>query len=217
MLTSLASEGLLSMDYELTAQFFAELARCKDLSRLEPWEQTKLVSDLQKADLLQSPFSRMARAISKNKNFMNSWKSGGSIPGAWRAILSIHPWAYRVINALVDSGEVDTRVFHKQMLRPVQWKLENGRIESLYDPLEMAEKDLWVPFVRLMVNSNHLFPFRRCSLCKTIFVPKSKKQRKYCGKECGNKAVSLTPKRRKYMKDYMKEKREAEGDSNGDK
>jgi hypothetical protein len=192
------------MDHQLTAQFFAQLTRHKDLPLFEQWEREKLVSDLQKADLLQSPLSRSARRIEKDK----TWKDGREPPpGPWHAIRSIHPWAYKLINAVVDRGEVDTRDFHKKMLRPVQWKLENGRIVSMYDPLEMAEKDLWVPFVRLMLSDPFLF--LRCALCKMIFVPASKKQKKYCGKECANKAVSLTPKRRKYMKNYMADKRAA--------
>ncbi len=169
-----------------------------------------------KAGLLRS--YRKDRVLGKGANTLKPWRGITQVverretrcsrrPGCLSVL--VQPWAYKLINALVDSGKVDVRAFYKEMLRPATWKVENGKVVEDYIPWELADKELWVDLVRLVLSPDS-FPFRRCALCRTIFAPASKKQKKYCSKECANKAVSLTPERRKYMKDYMADKRQAE-------
>jgi len=193
------------MSEKAVAQFFADLASVRNLSALEQWRKVKLCEDMDKAGLLQSPLSS-SQYRSKEKRLMNSWGRGArKIPAAWLSIQDVHPHVFKLINALVDTGKVDVHKFHKEMIRPVEWQIENGRVASIYNPFQMAQKELWVPFVRTVLSD--LFPFRRCNLCKMIFVPASKKQKKFCSRECAVKAVALTPRRKQYMRDYMRERK----------
>lgn len=201
----------------LAAEFFAALATTPDLDGLEQWQKEKLVADVKKAGLLRSKRSkfRLGQILGPGANkfwpgILNSWATGRKVPAAWLPIRTVHPWAYKIINALVDSGKADVQDFYKEMVIPATWKIDDGKVIVDYNEFEYADKELWVELVGLLLSSSDDFPFRRCALCRTIFVPNSKKQKKYCSKECANKAVSLTPLRRKYMKNYMADKRKAD-------
>ena len=199
----------------LAAEFFASLASTADLTALEQWQKEKLVADVQKANLLRSTHSkfRLGQVLGPGSNklspgIFDSWAPDREVPAVWLPIRTVHPYAYKIINALVDSGEADVRGFSKEMVIPATWKVENGKVIELYNEFQYADKELCIELRRVILADQ--FSFRRCTLCRTIFVPASKKQKKYCSKECANKAISLTPERRKYMKDYMAVKREVE-------
>lgn len=206
----------------LAAEFFANLANYPELKNLERWEKEKLVADVKKAGLLKSEHSKWRikhKQIAGGgleglyPGIFESWSTDPKErpPMTWLPIKLIHPSVYKIINALLDSGEADVHGFYKGAVTPAVWKLDNGKVVPEYDKFKRADNELWIEFVRLVLSPD-LFPFRRCALCRTIFVPASKKQKKFCTKECANKAVSLTPARHKYMKQYMKERR-----SNGNK
>src|SRR5215472_15146818 len=114
------------------AQFFADLASVKDLSSLEHWQRVKLCSDMEKARLCQSPLSGKGY----NKKSLAWWKNTKDRrdPAAWVAIRSVHPYAFKFINELVDTGRVgahDVREFYEKM--PLFEWVVNERTVSYYD------------------------------------------------------------------------------------
>jgi hypothetical protein len=185
------------------AGVFALLANVASLKTdLTRWQKEKLVEDIRDAKLLTSSLTTYPGAIITDKKLIASW-GNPHVPGEWLPICKVHPWAKKIINELLDTGEADVEEFHKtEMLRPIRWEVdqETGLIRNIYDIGEHAEKELLVR-LSLLVHRGPL-PFRRCALCKTIFVRHGKQ--KYCSKECTDKAIGS---RNDYMKNYMAKKR----------
>jgi len=209
------------------AEFFAALVSTADLLNIEHWEKERLVSNVGKLDgmrdvvmsfadrfgsansgvtqigkaMEEHKTRRLKAARTTDKRFANSWRAG-AVPYQWLLIWEVHPFAYRVINNLIDHGGADVRELAGKRLKPTTLQT-NGVLA--YEAAEWIVSGLFEKLWEAITTQP--FSFQRCALCKTIFVPSSKKQKKYCSKQCSNKAVSLTPKRRAYMKDFMEGER----------
>jgi hypothetical protein len=141
----------------------------------------------------------------KDKRFMASWQ-GSDIPGLWVHLWDVHPHARKLILSLVDNGEADAREFEKEFTRrrPEIWRLDKESHRVV--PIPLADGAIFTGLEEVIRADP--FPFSRCELetCRKIFVPG--KNQKYCGKPCATQA--LAPWKAKYMKQYFKEKRQAE-------
>jgi hypothetical protein len=181
------------------AEIYAQLANVADLELVERWRKEKLIADVRAAGMLEASYNVWPTKLLADKELIVSWGNPHP-PREWLPIFRVHPWAYKFINQFLDTGEPKgVRNFHrKEMIRPVGWKLENDRVRSFYDPREMAEKELYVDLVRVITQQADPFPFRRCALCKTIFVRFGKQ--KFCSKRCTDTSIGS---RNEYMKNYM--------------
>lgn len=206
-------------EWRQSAELFAFLANVKTLSELEEWQKVKLVSDVEKLDSLGEDLLHTAAGLpgrkaakqqavrlklaGKNKEFITSW-SGEVIPYRWLAIWDVHPFAYELVNQLLNDGQkVDVRNLRERvyLLRPVAIQEYQGRgVVIMFDPTEMALDGLFGYLWRTITLCP--FPFRRCPVCNGVFVPV--KKQKFCVKACANK--SLGP-RTEYMREYMRDKR----------
>ena len=182
------------------AEVYAQLANVADLGAVEQWQKEKLIADVRAAGMLETtPIFSPTKGKNENRKIAASW-GRPQVPAEWIPIFRVHPWAYKFINQLLDSGKCDVRDFHRNdMLRPVIWSLENDRVKSSYDPADLGDKQLLVDLVRVITQRADPFPFRRCSLCRKIFVRFGK--RIFCSKQCTDKSVGS---RADYMRDYMK-------------
>jgi hypothetical protein len=170
-------------DIQAKAEFYAKLANVKNLEKLGDGEKAQLIADAIKADLLP-------RILYSPK-----------------AIWDVQPWARRLIGGLLDKSEVDTTEFEEKLtndrLRVNIWKLDKKARRVKLPPRSFAT---WIFTSLLEVIQADPFPFDRCSICDDIFVPG--KNQKYCSKPCATKA--LAPWKKRYMKDYMADKRTEE-------
>ena len=187
-------------DTQRMAEFYARLASIDDLAGLDRVGKEQLMIDAVRAQLIHSVFTRMkASDFSKDKRLEKSW-GGPDMPGPWPMIAEGHPWARKLINDLLDNGEVDVEEFEKNVTergwRSWKWQLDKDshRVEAI----PVANGQLFDGLREVILADP--FPFDRCPICKAVFVPN--KNQKYCGKACATKA--LAPWKAKYMKDYMR-------------
>jgi hypothetical protein len=159
------------------AEIFAALASGEKISDLRSWQKAKLLEDAK-----------------------DCWLelSAGNLSES-------HRWAHYLINARLDNGRVDVSEFYKKLPHPVVLEGDSKSTTIRYDLDRKAESDgntksvfqsLWD------VITLHPFPFRRCPVCRTIFVIAGKK--KYCSPKCTS--LSLGP-RTDYMRNYMRKHR----------
>ena len=183
------------------SEIFALLANVANLAELEQWRKEKLVADVRAAGMLRQVLTVNPNIKLKttDKRLIASW-GNDQIPNAWLPVWSVHPWVYKLITGLLEAGHVEVAEFHKQMIRPIGWTLDNGRVQSQYDLGELSRKELWIHLVRIVLTEP--FPFRRCALCRTIFFRHGKQ--KFCSKQCTDKAVGS---RNEYMRTYMAKRR----------
>ena len=189
------------------AQFFARLASIQSVADLPRWEQLRLVQDTKDANFLWvALFARGVGTVEKGSDIAKSWGSE-TIPLEWRAICEVHPPARDYINALLDGKTVDPGPLLKQL--PTRWKLNKLRyeVEEVLHPTVLIKEPL-LELTRIIRQSS--FPFRRCPVCKKIFVPV--KRQKFCSTACrdGKWRQEKKEVRREYMKRYMAQKRKKE-------
>jgi hypothetical protein len=113
-----------------------------------------------------------------------------------------------LISAMWTHGEVKATFFHTFV-----WTLRDGQFQ------ERREDDLTKPggFISTLVERleadliqlirEYHFPFRVCPVCGKVFVPV--KRQKFCSPNCTYRGIAAVGKdaRRKYMKNYMANRR----------
>ena len=110
----------------------------------------------------------------------------------------------RLIVGLLDGEEVKTH--HPEILRDQVWSLsKNGTVEVRTRTLDPRYELL---FDLEQVIRRPPFPFRRCAVCRNVFVRIKRQQ--YCSRQCATKQAESTrskEERRTYMRDYMAKRR----------
>ncbi|HXF76226.1 MAG TPA: hypothetical protein VNN13_09060, partial [Methylomirabilota bacterium] len=160
------------------AEIFAELANTEKISDFRPWQIEKLLEDARGCYL----------TLNKN-NFAG-----------------VHHWTHYLINNRLDHGRVDVSQFEKNLARPTFLEGNEKLTAIRYDfDVKNPHNIKNVLGVLWDVITLHPFPFRRCPVCKKVFVLAGKK--KYCNSRCTN--LALGP-RTKYMREYMRKKRARE-------
>lgn len=157
------------------AEIFAVLANRAVLSEMKRWQRIKLIED-----------ARENRTV-----------GGLSVAN----LSEVHRWTYKLINERLDAGKVNVSEFCKKMARPVSVEGDNKSTAIRWD-FRGTDDIKWVFWDLWNVITLHPFPFRRCLVCKTIFVVAGK--RKYCSQKCAARALGS---RNDYMREYMRKKR----------
>ncbi|MGH7966748.1 MAG: hypothetical protein ACRERD_33800 [Candidatus Binatia bacterium] len=141
------------------------------------------------------------RSLDKQKTALQHAVRKNSL---WPPILKeIHEQARALLWGLLDGQTVLTpRVTLPQ--RPLRLN-KAGFLEEGLEAQEIKDR-LMVELVALL-QPHQPFPFRRCPVCQTVFVPV--KRQKFCSPNCTYKSIETNRKeeKRKYMRDYMAKRR----------
>jgi hypothetical protein len=188
------------------ARFYARLASISALEELHRREREVLEEDLHRAveslaKTVSSPKARVPKSL---------WKSLPTQPQIDPATLiwehdgllhDLHRIARNWIGGLIDAGFAYQI---KDDFPERTWVRHGDKVHQ-----NVSTPDTWKHFVldleRLVTAER--FPFRRCPVCKAIFV--RVKRQKYCSPGCAYRERMTTGReeRRAYMKDYMAERR----------
>jgi hypothetical protein len=199
------------------AEFYARLASIESLKDLQGWEGLKLEADAKQIggpwpsrpeDLaLYIKRARRLRKLSPlpPQELTREDLTGMQRTAAWVMIHAVHPWTRKWILGLLDKGEVedlDTDAIpggtKLVLTNDTARRAPRGKPDPGF-PQEEAILDLY------WILQREKFPFRRCPVCRSIFVPF--KQQRYCTPQCARTALRETRRetRRDYMREYMRE------------
>ena len=182
------------------AEVYAALANVADLSELESWQKVKLVADASKAKVV----SNLAKQKpSRQSDYLHHLNEMEYRPNGW--------YSSKFILGLTDSSTTFS-IMVKLMLGNFR-NTSADRRKYLYwkisEPAFHTSLKVYVNrFVRISgrLTTSEIFLFRRCPICRTIFVMNGKQ--KYCDQKCTARPAGP---RTDYMRGYMKERRAAYG------
>jgi hypothetical protein len=191
------------------AEFYARLASIANLSDLSLSEGLKLQEEM---ELVRFPWLRTLSSVRERLGKVNPSLAGVGEEELRRfrntfssvAFHDIHRYARNLINGLVNNAEFDL-TFHRPLDRIIlRLDTKSQRvIENFKDP--DPQDEMILDLLDLLRQPN--FPFRRCLVCKIIFVPV--KNQRYCSPACTYKGTEQARKEQKaiYMRDYMRKRR----------
>lgn len=134
--------------------------------------------------------------------------AAGKLPTYWKALQKAHIRVHHLIVDFLNNGWSSTRIEdlglkeHLILVKGKNWEV------TQYPDKPDVEDEILFDLVQTIKRSP--FPFRRCPMCPTIFVPVRKQ--KYCSPPCTARAFSPAenPARRKSLKEaaqrYRKKK-----------
>jgi len=164
------------------AQFYAQLASIKSLDDLRAWERSMLEDKFKDALWLQTYyFFRGAKSENRKQreqlkeNFLTGlYRTEFNLDGLLRFL---QPQLRKIIGGLVDGDEVEIEGFQLPVLRA---KLSETReVREQIDHQEPKNIPFFVLHEFLHFKP---FPFRRCPVCQSIFVPV--RQQRNCSANC---------------------------------
>jgi predicted nucleic acid-binding Zn ribbon protein len=198
-------EGRSMMDGQqrAVAEFYARLASIPSLEALREGERLLLREDLAGLAWL-SPWpadseQERARQARNKAEFQHAVKSSE----VWRQGLEdIHQHARTLLWKLLDGQTVLTPSLTSPRLA---LRLDReGRIDAGPGPqgIEMQSPiDRLTMGLLMLLRPHQPFPFRRCPVCQTVFVPV--KRQKFCSPNCTY--ISTESKRKEEKREYMRE------------
>jgi hypothetical protein len=198
-------------------ELFARLANIEDLGGLKDWEKLRLVDEIREAGFIWLPIPPLGRSgfwnvphekivfdISPHDLLSKSWGLRDQVPFEWQVLLDSHDCCRPTLNDLLDGKEV-LLDFVNTFDRTILWlDAQTSRLQYRLTGNNPAHS-LRIVFEDILRQK--VFPFRRCPVCRTVFVPG--KNQKYCAPACMIKGTQASRKdeRREYMKAYMAKKR----------
>jgi hypothetical protein len=197
------------------AEFFARLASLPQLDGIPTSYAAKLLEDMLQLGYrwLAHDHSISARLRELNPLLSEGELSAENIEGfkqslKFVALHELHRHARELIGGLLDGRYLDPSRMGPLKRTIIRLDPVSGRIAvqaNASDPDPQAE--MLVDLVRLIALDNSRFPFARCPVCPTIFVPM--KNQKFCSADCLRRANAETrpQKKREYMRDYMRKRR----------
>jgi len=178
------------------AQFYARLASIPSLEQLREGERLLLLDDFHAIGPLLDEFMPVT-VLTTRAGVKPTDSDFPRAPTDWELLVRHHTWARTYIADLLD-GQAVTLRFHPT------WRLNSGKLVENWNVEKLGDGLL---FGLLSLIKLTPFPFRRCPVCQTIFVPVRKQ--KYCSPNCTYKGVETARKdeRKVYMKEYQARKR----------
>ncbi len=197
------------------AQFYAKLASIPVLENLEEWERLKLESDFQHVmlPLLVEPgedirifaeevFFALHHVDPARLGDMKLSPRMSEEEARRRVTKQLVPLVY--VAARDISRLLDGEAFPMHLSLNAVWMLEKGVFTEQRKKVGVEGKIGWDLYE---LFRERLFPFRRCPVCRTTFVPV--RRQRFCTPTCTYQGIELARKdtRREYMKTYMAQRR----------
>jgi hypothetical protein len=117
------------------------------------------------------------------------------------ALHDVHKYSRKLITELLDQGKTDLSSIEPLQGTVLVLDREAGTITE--HPKEIdPQNEMLVDLVRII---HQRFPFQRCPVCQTIFVPW--RNQKYCSLKCANGSEEEREQKKTYMREYMRKRR----------
>lgn len=194
-----AEPGTFTPNLRALAEFYGRLASIPSVETLREGDRLVLLEDL--AGLLWPQPTSKGSPQARKAAFQQAVRTNTEL---WQPILEeIHQQARSLLWELLDGKMVVTPPVplpERPLVLSKDGILREGfKTQYVKDRLMME--------LLALLRPNQPFPFRRCPVCQTVFVPV--KRQKFCSPNCTYKSTGARKKeeKRDYMRNYMADRR----------
>lgn len=201
-------------DYQRAiAEFFARLVSVPTLDGLPEEERRRLLDDYCKLCLGVGHAAVQAAPVSERMK-QRQFDALTRQPGLGFGVQRDYAWVEKGLMKLHHTA----REFLVRMVTEHEWieepqvnlprrRLRVSPADALTQTVVASGPDVLTSELLLLLRTTDSFPFRRCPVCETVFVPV--RHQKYCSPRCTSQANEAARKgtRLEYQREYMAKKR----------
>jgi hypothetical protein len=183
-------------------ELYARLASIPALKDLKEWEKLKLLDEVQELafGFVKIKLGDVPLEDPKTPEWVKKLTP-------WDILTNAHTWIRSALTNLFNGDGVPLKPLLERDNTVLRWDpspASRGEVQWEHEH-DWLRDEILVDFVYSL--RQFPFPYRRCPVCPTIFVPV--KRQKYCSPACTAKGTEAARKdeRRKYMREYMAKKR----------